>query len=127
VTETWGVSYFPLSYSPLNGVTLRLIGLGSAGSGVWVDTDEVRVAMGRVFRARFPRKSVRSIGRDTAFVDGWGVHGWHGRWLVNGSSSGIVRLDLEPGARARVLGVPVRLNALRVSLTTPDELIRVLG
>jgi len=127
VAEIGSVSFFPLSYSPLNAVTLRLIGQGSAGSGVWVDTDEVRIAMGRVFRARFARKSVRSIGRDTAFVDGWGVHGWRGRWLVNGSSSGMVRLDLEPEVRARVLGVPVRLSALRVSLTTPDELIRVLS
>jgi len=45
---------------------------------------------------------------------------------VNGSSAGIVRVELEPGVRAWVMGVPVRLTTLRISLNTPDELMSLL-
>jgi hypothetical protein len=127
VTEIGSELFFPLSYSPFNAVMFRPIGLGSARSGVWVTDDNVRVAMGHIFRVQFARTAVRSIGPDAATVDGWGVHGWRGVWLVNGSSTGIVRLGLEPGVRARVLGVSVELTTLRVGVTSPDELISILG
>jgi len=46
--------------------------------------------------------------------------------LVNGSSARIVRVELEPGVRAWVMGAPVRLTTLRISLNTPDELMSLL-
>src|SRR5450756_1498410 len=98
-----------------------------AWSGVWVDRDAVRVQMGWGFRARIPRESVRAVARDSAAVTGWGVHGWRGRWLVNGSSAGMVRIKIEPPARAWTMGVPVRLHTLRLSTTRPDELVTLLS
>ena len=53
----------------------------------------------------------------------WGAHGWRGRWLVNGSSKGIVELTIDPRVRAYVMGVPVKLRTLWVSVTDPDALI----
>jgi hypothetical protein len=50
------------------------------------------------------------------------VHGWNGRWLVNGSSHGIVRVDFDPGQRAWVCGVPVHLRTLWLGLEDPDAL-----
>ncbi len=58
---------------------------------------------------------------------GWGVHGWRGRWLVNGSSHGIVVLGIDPPARARTLGLPVRLRELAVSLEDPVGFAAALG
>ncbi len=58
---------------------------------------------------------------------GWGAHGWRGRWLVNGSSSGIVVLDIEPPAAARVLGFPVAVRELALSLETPEACCSALG
>lgn len=55
------------------------------------------------------------------------VHGFAGRWLVNGSGEGILALDLEPAQQARVLGVPVRLRQLLVSVDDPDALAERLG
>lgn len=58
---------------------------------------------------------------------GWGAHGWRGRWLVNGSSKGIVVLEIDPVARGRVLGFPVRVRDLALSLEDPEGLCEALG
>lgn len=105
----------------------RLLGLGPARSGVWVGRESLLVTMGWGFHAKIPRRAIREIRPDVAAVLGWGVHGWRGRWLVNGSSSGLVRLELDPAVRAWVMGIPVRLRTLRLSLVTPDELTRMLS
>jgi hypothetical protein len=120
-------TFFAISYTPLLLPLLSLLGLGPAWSGVWVDRDAVRVQMGWGFRARIRRESVRTVARDSAAVTGWGVHGWRGRWLVNGSSAGMVRIKIEPPARAWTMGVPVRLHMLRLSTTRPDELVTLLS
>ena len=60
-------------------------------------------------------------------MTGWGAHGWRGEWLVNGSSSGIVRIELEPPGRAKVCGVPVELRVLRVSVEDPAGLRQCLA
>jgi hypothetical protein len=57
----------------------------------------------------------------------WGVHGWKQRWLVNGSSHGIVVLSIDPPARARVVGVPVRVRELAISLDDPVGFAAALG
>jgi hypothetical protein len=59
--------------------------------------------------------------------NGIGVHGWGGWWLVNGSVAGIVRIEIDPPARARVLGVPVRLRILEVSMQDPEALVAALS
>lgn len=117
-----------LRYSRAIEVVLRLIGMGPARSGVWVDDESVRVEMGWGFRARFPRLAVRLIESGTISAwQGWGVHGWRGGWIVTGSSAGLVSLELSPESRARVMGIPVRLARLRLSLTEPDALTALLG
>jgi hypothetical protein len=118
---------FALSYSPLNRVFLALLGLGPRSSGIDVEGDTVRVRMGWAFRAEIPRSAIRSARVESGLPFlGWGVHGWRGRWLVNGSSRGLVRIDLDPAQRARVTGVPVRLRELWISVERPDELVAVL-
>ena len=120
---------FGLRYSSVNRFVLRAMGLGPARSGVWVDGDSVRVAMGWGFRAEFPRQSVRqtSPGAENFLDNFGGVHGWGGRWIVTGSSDGLVRLDLAPAARARVMGIPRRLESLRVSVQSAPELTSALS
>jgi hypothetical protein len=120
------VPAFAIRYSGINRPLLRLLGLGPRRSRVEVDDDDVTVRMGWAFSTRFPRTAVRSARRDTGAVWGWGVHGWRGTWLVNGSSRGLVRLALEPPQRARTLGLPLRLRVLRVSVDDPEELVAAL-
>lgn len=82
--------------------------------------------MGWSFRADIPLESMTGAQRYAGLVGGIGVHGWRGRWLVNGAASGLVTIDIDPPARARVSGVPVRLRTLRVSVEWPDEHVAAL-
>jgi hypothetical protein len=98
-------------------------------SAVVLDGDGVscRAGVGGwAFRMRAPRASVAGAAPYTGRVLGWGVHGWRGRWLVNGSSSGIVRVELDPPARGRTLGIPLRVRELLVAVDDPDGLVAAL-
>jgi hypothetical protein len=46
---------------------------------------------------------------------------------VNGSGQGIVTLELNPRQRAYVMGFPVRLRRLMVSVGEPAALAQALG
>ena len=89
--------------------------------------DRLRIRLGVLFRADVPRVAVAAAERNHDPVTGWGAHGWGGRWLVNTSSRNLVRLAIEPRQRARVLGVPVPLSGLRMSLADPDGFLAELG
>ena len=60
-------------------------------------------------------------------VGGTGVHGWAGKWLVNGSTKGLVIMDIDPPARGYVLGFPVRLRQLAVSTADPEGFLAAIG
>ena len=117
---------FPLRCSPLNKALLTALGMGPRSSLVEVDA-AARVQMGWGFSASIPRASVVGVRRDPSRPLNVGVHGWHGRWLVSGAREGIVKVAIEPSARASVCGVPVSLRELRVSLEEPEELIASLA
>ena len=92
-----------------------------------VDEDVVKVRMGWAFRARFPRSAVVGTSHHHGAVVSRGAHGFAGRWLVNGSGEGILVIDLHPVQRAQVLGVPVRLRQLMVSVDSPDEVAALVA
>ena len=118
---------FPIRFDSGWRALFSVFLLRPADAFVEVDGDEVRVGMGWAFRARFPRAAVasaRDLGRRPLSR---GVHGFAGRWLVNGSGEGIVSLSLEPPQRAYVTGFPVRLRELLVSVESPARLRSALG
>jgi len=102
---------------------------GMTPSRCYVDVDELqfRVRMGMWFELDTERSVVHDAALDTERVLGWGVHGWRDRWLVNGSSSGLVRITLEPSARAWMGPMPLRVRVLRVSVEDPDGLVAELA
>jgi hypothetical protein len=105
---------------------LSILGMGPAFSGIDLGDDRMKVKMGWVFRVSVPRASVRGAEPSSGLVGGIGVHGWNGRWLVNGAATGLVTIDIDPKARAFVCGFPVRLRRLRVSVDNPEELAAAL-
>ncbi|MFC4944951.1 hypothetical protein [Pseudonocardia sp. GCM10023141] len=119
---------FALRYAaPLRPLMVGL-GMGPAHSAVDVSPEQLRVRMGWAFRATIPLGQVRHAEHCVRpLVLGWGVHGWGGRWLVNASSEGIVRIDLDPPVRVVAAGVPVRLTTLLVGLADPDAFLATLG
>lgn len=119
---------FSVSYNTFNRALMTVLGMGPKQSHVTVSDETVTVRMGWAFRSDIPRSSIGSARLDDDRVRGWGVHGWGGRWLVNGSSSGLVRLDLDPSVRSSVIGpFRVSLTALRVSVDEPAALLAELG
>ena len=113
---------FPIRFTGLNKAMV-VLGLLPSWSWVAVDDVELRVQMSYAFRLAVPRSSIRSAVPDDRRVWCWGVHGWRGVWLVNGSSHGIVRIDIDPAARGRVLGWPVRVRTLLVAVEDPSALV----
>jgi hypothetical protein len=104
-----------------------LLGSGPGSSGVAVDSGELRVRMGD-FKLSVPRSSVRYAGRSRASTHGsTGVHGGRGRWLVNGSASGLVELTIEPpcyiGRGLSTMFRRERVRSLTLSMVDPDGFI----
>lgn len=118
---------FAISYSGLNRPLLTVLGMGTGQSGVVVTDTEVRVRMGWAFNAAIPRERITSAERGTKpALFGWGVHGWRGRWVVNGSDRGIVRLTIDPPILTRTLIFAIQPRELFVSLEEPDRFLATL-
>jgi len=84
--------------------------------------------MGWAFHATIDRSSIGEVVPYEGRITAWGAHGWRVRWLVNGSSDGVVVLRFDPPQRARVLMFPIRrLRELAVSVENADQFVATLG
>lgn len=113
---------FAIRFDTFSRCLMTPMGMGPRRSGISVDGDTVQARMGWGFRANFARSAVAATTRPGRAPISRGVHGWRGRWLVNGAGRPLVDITLAPPQRARVLGVPVRLTHLIVSIDDPDGL-----
>jgi hypothetical protein len=102
---------------------LIAVGLTPSRSYLALGPNVVHVRMGWAFHADLPWASIRRV-RPAGRALSIGVHGWRGRWLVNGATGPLVALTVEPPVRARALGFPIRLHELTVSLDDPDSFVR---
>jgi hypothetical protein len=99
------------------------LGLGPKTSEVRIEDGILHVKMGWAFDARIPVASiVRAEASDERTFTA-GVHYSNGRWLVNGSGKGLVKLTIEPPVPAKVPLRTVELRSLVLSVTDPDALI----
>ncbi len=115
----------PIKYSKAWAWLLASVLLPRHFAYVEANGDVIKVRMGYAFRAKFRRSDISTV---TSFrpVVSVGVHGWRGRWLVNGANRPIARVTLALPVRARVLGFPVQLRELLVSVGDVAELERLL-
>jgi len=115
----------PIKYSKAWTWLLLLTLMPPRLSYIEIDGDTIRVRMAWAFRARFTRGDISGVaaGRPVVSI---GVHGWRGRWLVNGANRPIARITLALPVRARVVGFPVTLRELWVSVADVAELQRAL-
>ena len=107
---------FPITFDPWYRVLSSVLGLPPSSAYVQIDGEQVEVRMGCAFRTRFRRSEVSSAAAQDIRPISRGVHGFGGRWLVNGAGRGILRIELNPAQRAYVMGIPVRLRELLVSV-----------
>ncbi len=120
---------FEISYNPMFRTLATITGTGPGQSGVEVAADRIDIRMGWAFQASIPRSNIKTIEQVDRIppLYGFGVHGWNGRWAVNGSQRGAVKLTMEPAAQARVLFVPVTLRELYLSLEEAEAFIVAAG
>jgi hypothetical protein len=119
---------FPIKFDPPYAVLSKALRILPSDSYVEVTETQVSVRMGWAFRATFDRSRVARtspLGKRIRLTRG--VHGWAGRWLVNGAGDGVLAIDLEPRQRAYVVGVPVQLRQLHVSVDNPPALAAALA
>ncbi len=119
---------FPITFDAPYALLSRALFVSPSDSYVEIAGNDVSVRMGWAFRVSFEREQVARaapFGRRVLLTRG--VHGWAGRWLVNGAGDGILAIDLEPRQRAYVLGFPVRLRQLLVSVDDPAALATALA
>lgn len=116
-----------MKYDALGAGVMTPLGAGRKRSRVTVTDTELIVRQGWAFRASVPRTSVRGAARlDRTFLSR-GAHGWGGKWLVNGAGDGLVSITIDPTGRGHVVGVPVTLRELIVSVDDPDGLVAALS
>jgi hypothetical protein len=120
------VRRFDFSFNPFTRVLMTLLLSGPGLCRAELSGDRLRVRMGLggwAFACSVRRDSIVDARPVRGPVLAWGAHGWRGRWLVNGSSRGLVQLTIEPAGRGRCLFVPVKLRQLTLSLDDPSGFI----
>ena len=115
----------PIRYSKIWSWLLTILLMPQRFSYIEIDGDSIRVRMAFAFRARFTRGDISAVSSHRLVLS-VGVHGWRGRWLVNGANRPIARITLALPVRARVLGFPVQLRELLVSVDDVAQLQRAL-
>ena len=117
---------FPIRFDAAYRILSTALFLAPSDSFVEVAGDQVQVRMAWGFRPRFRKSAVVSATEHQKKPLSRGVHGFAGRWLVNGSGQGVVDITLEPSQRGYVMGFPVRLRNLLVSVEDPIGLMTAL-
>jgi hypothetical protein len=119
------ISRVPIKYSRTWVWLLTLCALPPRSAFIEVDGDTIRVHMGLAFRTRFTRGDISTVEARGPVVS-VGVHGWRGRWLVNGANRPIARIGLALPTHAFVLGFRVQLSELLVSVDDVAALRQLL-
>jgi hypothetical protein len=124
-----GADTFSLSFNRFIAVLTTPLLAGPRHCSVQIERPSLTVRMGAggwAFQAEVPLDSIVDATPASGPVMAWGAHGWRGRWLVNGSSQGLVRVRIEPRAPGRCLGFPLRIRELTLSLDDPTGFIAAL-
>jgi hypothetical protein len=118
---------FSISFSRPMKVLMGVLGMGPSHSAIDVQRDGADVRMGWAFHVVLPRSAIVAVRRASRRSMSRGVHGFAGRYLVNGSGDGLVTITVDPPQRARMVGFPLTVRELTVSVGDPDGLIAALG
>lgn len=120
---------FPIRYSKVSRWLMAPMLVGARRSKVELTDETLRVRMGWAFRAEIPRRSIRRAALHSQVWWGIGVHSnlRFKTWLVNGSSKGIVFLDLLPPAKGRMGPFPITIERLGLGVEDPEGFLHSLG
>jgi hypothetical protein len=121
------VTRYPIRFDAAYALLSRSLFISPSDSYVQLAGSHVTVRMGWAFKAAFDRSNVVQVAPHGERIPlTRGVHGWAGRWLVNGAGDDVLSIELEPKQRAYVMGFPVGLRQLLVSVEDPKSLTAAL-
>lgn len=124
--EADGQKRFEIAYTGINAPLMKMLGMG--GGHVIVTPDDLIIKMGWGFSGIIPRSRITAAAEATKPRGfGWGVHGRNGRWVVNGSDDGIVRIDIDPATTVRTMIFPINPHELYISLVNPKGFLAALA
>ena len=115
----------PIKYSNVWSWLLTIALVPRRSAYIEADGNDIRVRMSYAFRAKFTRGDISAVSSHRPVVS-VGVHGWRGRWLVNGANRPIAKITFALPAHARVVGFRVQLRELLVSVDDVADLQRLL-
>jgi hypothetical protein len=81
-----------------------------------VSRSALLVTLGWSFRVAVPRGAIQAADSVPWRRHSIGAHGWRGRWLVNTATGPLVRIRIAPTTTGRVLGVPIKIRELTLSV-----------
>jgi len=116
---------FNFAYGRLTPL-LQLMAIGPNNASIELTAESLDVRMGWAFKTSVPRSSITNVHVLDKKVMSIGVHGWAGRWLVNGAGDRLVQIDIEPRAKARTAFIPLKLRELTLSLENPAEFTQAI-
>lgn len=94
---------------------------------VEVTDSALLVSLGWSFRVAVPRAAIQEVASVPWRRLSIGAHGWRGRWLVNTTGGPLVRVRIDPATPGRILGVPIRVRELLLSIDDVDAFLTDLG
>jgi hypothetical protein len=115
----------PIRYGRAWRWLLLILLLPRRVSYIRIDGNVVKLRMGWAFRTTFARQDVTDVANRRPVVS-IGAHGWKGRWIVNGAHRPIAMIRLAQPVRGRVIGFPVIVREIWVSVDNRDVLREVL-
>jgi len=118
---------FAISYSTPMRLLSIMLGMGPRRSSVDIDGDTVDVRMGWAFHVTIPQSAVSGVRHAEPVRFSRGAHGWNGRYLVNGRGDGLVTITVEPAQRGVLVGFPVNVSEVTVSVEDPEGLVAALS
>ena len=119
---------FEIAYTGINGPLMKVLGVGPGRGYVIVTPDDLIIKMGWAFSGTIPRSRITSAEESTKPRGyGWGVHGWNGKWVINGSDTGIVKIELDPATTVRTMIFPINPHELYISLVNPKGFLEAVG
>jgi hypothetical protein len=99
------------------------VGLGPKQSDLRIESGNLHVKMGWAFTADIPLTSITNAEVSNKRAYTAGVHFGFGRWLVNGSTKGLVALTIDPPVQAKMWRKSVTVRELWLSVTDPDAFV----
>jgi len=123
-------AHFTISFADWMRILTAPMLSGPRHCDVSVSPDRLDVRMGLggwAFAASVHRSSIVDVRQIDRQVWAWGAHGWRGRWLVNGSSEGLVQLTIDPAEHGRCMFFAIKLRQLTLSLDDPEGFVAALN